>query len=153
MGILEDILRKLFPLFYFRYGIPIIWRTTSLFHSLKKIKPGELQLETEIRKLSIEIKNLNENEYGLWPSRYQSRTPKRMSNYRPMTRGYLDFGKVDYILKLRVYLNWSIIPFLLLWFGLVLNSGSLSFRILFTMFGAIIVYITYHFEHSVALAT
>ena len=94
-AIIEFSLRKFIPRYYFKYGIPILRREFSLFAIKNNIT--SLEATPEILKSNkltpqIEIKYLNEMEYGLWANAVQSRDRlfrKRMANYNPITRGYL----------------------------------------------------------------
>ncbi|MEK6256722.1 MAG: hypothetical protein N2C13_05325, partial [Chloroflexota bacterium] len=105
-GNLEPGLRKLFPLFFYRYGIPIIWRSKSNLRHVNHINIEGLQDMIMKNKLIVEIQNLNDFEYSLLPMRYVKIFKKLKPRYSSLTRGHIEIRTQDTAIKLRVLINW-----------------------------------------------
>ena len=130
LAILEMFLRKLFPLAYFRYGIPVIRRNTPFSSPSKPFQLEEFQFEPVDRRPYIDVQRLNESEYGLWPSKYKRRSRTRLSNYGPLTHGYINFDEQNNRLRFLIYLNWYVFLFLLLWVGVVIAETPWLIKIM-----------------------
>lgn len=151
VAILEMLLRRFLPLYYFRYGIPIIWRNIPL-HS-NQIRPLQLQgLDDQVNspedKRYIKLQVLDKFEYGLWVSNLKQ--PSRLHSYElsVLTKGFIKFDKQTDLLKLRVYLNWFAIFFTFLWPGLILLIFPGIMKIVFVILGALVIFIFYHREQE-----
>lgn len=148
VGILEILLRKFFPLGYFRYGIPIFWRNLPLLSPYKPLPLEEFQFEPVDSRPYIEIHPLNEFEYGLWPSKFKPRSRTRLSSYSPLTRGYISFDEQSNRLKFLIYLNWFSLLFLPTWFGAILIMAPWLIKIVFVAAGAFVVFKLYGREQE-----
>jgi hypothetical protein len=148
LAILEMLIRKLFPLVYFRYGIPIIGYNTPFFSSAKPLPLEEFQFEAVESRPYIEIQRLNECEYGLWPAKFKFRPRTRLSNYGPLTRGYINFDKPNNRLRFLVYFNWYALLFLLMWFGIAIIMPPWLIKIILVAGGAFVVFTLYRREQE-----
>ncbi len=150
-AVLEMVFRRFLPLFYFRYGIPVIRRNTPLL--AKQIKPGQLEgVDDQVNSLEdkdqIRLQVLNEFEYGLWVSRLKRSSKLYLYDRGLVTRGYIKFDKQTNLLKLRVHLNWFAILFVFMWIGLIMLMVPGILKIVFVTFGVIIIFVFYHREQK-----
>ena len=144
--LVEYTTRKLFPRYYFKFGLPILRRDYSVF-SMESARVDFVSLPSKVNAQEllpqIDIHPLSGYEYGLWATSMPSKDKpfwKRGRRYNPLSRGYLVLDRKKHLLKLRVYVNWFTISFLLLWFGAAFHAlrTNLLFGIFFVPFGVYI---------------
>jgi len=144
--LVEYATRKLFPRYYFKFGLPILRREYSVF-SMENVLVGFVSLPSKVNAQEllpqIDIHPLSEYEYGLWATTTPSKDMPRLRRgrrYNPLARGYLVLDREKNLLKLRVYVNWFTILFLPLWFWGAFHALSTNslFGIFFIAIGGYI---------------
>lgn len=143
--ILEIIVRRWFPRFYYRIGIPLLWRTAPLPYPQFDVNTL-LALHTKPARVSgkpiLQIFPLAETEFGLLATKLTAETKLtgKQRNYNPLTRAYVRTKKKGQIVEMVVYLNWAIIPFAAGWFWSAFWApvGLLNYFLM--AFGAFIIY-------------
>jgi hypothetical protein len=140
-ALMEFSIRRFWPRLYYRIGIPVLIRNYSI--NLVESLPTDFghisgTIKAEGMWPQIVFIQLSKLEYGLWANKTAGKSQGRKSSYNPLTRGYISLDKEKLQLKMRVHLNWTSLPFIIFWFGVVFLGPSLGAKLIFGPIGLLI---------------